>query len=428
MHTTIQKLARRVFTISSTHEENVKSWDDPALLHCTVFGASHNIKRDKEHKRNDMLDAEFDQLILRDEELPACIIGVFRELELLQDLGISEDALDRLVRATAARYQLQPYHNFRHAFDVFQAAYLLLVRSGQVKFASKVEQFTLLVTALLHDVGHVGLTNGFHEKGNTAAYSWPYSLLSKTHPELDDEEQQNNESMHIFAARELLFGQDGLISAHDKDLRETVDTTMVALIRASDTLTLSAFLSSVDARIGELSGPLGRSNDPADRLKVLSLIIRLADIYHPMRPFYLHKMWAVSIAQEFALQGKVEQELGQETSPMTDTSTYVSSLGKSTIGFIDFLVAPLLQRALQAMPELPTDLASSLGSSRLKWSTYDLMVRSRKTSNEDMKALGASENNKAGKQKDAEPAEMQGKTPVECPQDGLCAVSMYQTL
>ena len=132
---------------------NVKSWDDPALLHCTVYSAYHSstIKTDRAHKRNDMLDAEFDQLILRDEELPACIIGVFIELELLQDLGISEDAMDRLVRATAARYQLQPYHNFRHAFDVFQAAYLLLVRSGQVKIASKVEQFTLLVTALLHD-------------------------------------------------------------------------------------------------------------------------------------------------------------------------------------------------------------------------------------------------------------------------------------
>jgi hypothetical protein len=124
------------------------------LLHCVssttdeLYGTG--ICTD-ERKRVDMLDTEFDQLLLRDEELPHCVIGVFTKLDLLQGLSISEEALFRMVRVTMARYQLQPYHNFRHAFDVFQASFLLLVRSGQDKIASKMEMGILLLTALLHD-------------------------------------------------------------------------------------------------------------------------------------------------------------------------------------------------------------------------------------------------------------------------------------
>jgi hypothetical protein len=114
--------------------------------------------------------------------------------------------------------------------------------------------------------------------------------------------------------------------------------------------------------------------------QVLSLLLRVADVFHPMRPFHLHKRWAMSIAHEFALQGKVEEQLGQATSPLTNTDTYVSSLGGSTIGFMDFLVIPLVKRLEQALPPFPKKYICTLELNKLKWRTYDNMVCSRRSS------------------------------------------------
>eukprot|EP00959_Pyramimonas_sp_CCMP1952_P050975 1064675-Pyramimonas_sp.AAC.1 len=56
-----------------------------------------------------------------------------------------------MVQTGMLLYHNQPYHNFRHAFDVFQATNVLLHRTGLVEVASAVEIFSLLVAALLHD-------------------------------------------------------------------------------------------------------------------------------------------------------------------------------------------------------------------------------------------------------------------------------------
>ena len=111
---------------------------------------------------------------------------------------------------------------------------------------------------------------------------------------------------------------------------------------------------------------------------MLSLILRTADVFHPLRPFHIHKLWAMSIAQEFALQGKMEEELGQETTPLTDTHTYVSTLGASTTEFIDFVVIPLTQRLRRAFPELPSGFADALDAAKVKWRSYDGIVDSRR--------------------------------------------------
>jgi len=181
--------------------------------------------------------------------------------------------------------------------------------------------------------------------------------------------------MHIRSARELLFGPDGLIQ--DAHLRKAVDARMEALIRGTDILTQSSFLSAVDTRLSEISDRMDSSGDPDDRCMVLSLLLQMADVFHPLRPFHIHKRWAMSIAQEFALQGKMEEELGQETTPLTNTHTYVSTLGASTTGFIDFVVIPLTQRLQRAFPELPSDFAGALEAAKVKWRSYDGIVVSR---------------------------------------------------
>ena len=93
----------------------------------------------------------FDQRILRREELASYAVDMFQNLSVLEALGISQLDMLNMVQTTEKRYHDNPYHNFRHAFDVLQAMYHLLHETGLAFTATKVELFALMATALLHD-------------------------------------------------------------------------------------------------------------------------------------------------------------------------------------------------------------------------------------------------------------------------------------
>ena len=111
---------------------------------------------------------------------------------------------------------------------------------------------------------------------------------------------------------------------------------------------------------------------------MLCLIMRCADIFHPLRPFNLHMKWALAIAKEFTSQGNMEIARGFKSSAMMDPSTYVSSLGKSTADFIDFLVIPLYSCFVKVFPNPRTDnFIERLKATQKRWYSYDRMRQER---------------------------------------------------
>eukprot|EP00976_Prorocentrum_cordatum_P108358 1194827-Prorocentrum_minimum.AAC.1 len=99
----------------------------------------------------DINSEDFNQFILRDTELVPAVVGVFESLGLCQRTGVTTAKISKMVQTGMLLYHNQPYHNFRHAFDVFQATNVLLRRTGLIEVASDVEIFSMLVAALLHD-------------------------------------------------------------------------------------------------------------------------------------------------------------------------------------------------------------------------------------------------------------------------------------
>ena len=63
--------------------------------------------------------------------------------------------------AIASRYLDNPYHNYKHGCDVCHTVYRLVRVSGLEAVCSGVEFFSLLVAAVAHDVGHLGVNNAF---------------------------------------------------------------------------------------------------------------------------------------------------------------------------------------------------------------------------------------------------------------------------
>merc|ERR1719336_3477274 len=65
------------------------------------------------------------------------------------------------VLAIAAQYFLVPYHNWHHALDVFFFTFYTVMQGQASRFFNWQDIFSLLISALAHDVGHFGVNNGF---------------------------------------------------------------------------------------------------------------------------------------------------------------------------------------------------------------------------------------------------------------------------
>lgn len=67
-----------------------------------------------------------------------------------------------------------------------------------------------------------------------------------------------------------------------------------------------------------------------ERTKVFNLLLHIADISHPGKPWYLHKLWSEQLAEEFYRQGDEEKSLGQSPSPLCDRNN--TKLPESQLG------------------------------------------------------------------------------------------------
>eukprot|EP00195_Chlamydomonas_chlamydogama_P016231 CAMPEP_0202895694 /NCGR_PEP_ID=MMETSP1392-20130828/4846_1 /ASSEMBLY_ACC=CAM_ASM_000868 /TAXON_ID=225041 /ORGANISM="Chlamydomonas chlamydogama, Strain SAG 11-48b" /LENGTH=1234 /DNA_ID=CAMNT_0049580803 /DNA_START=259 /DNA_END=3963 /DNA_ORIENTATION=- len=82
--------------------------------------------------------------------------GLFREFR------INPVVMARFVREVERGYLDNPYHNSMHAADVLQSMHVLLHRGGLVPgYARPVEVFACYLAAMVHDYGHIGVTNDF---------------------------------------------------------------------------------------------------------------------------------------------------------------------------------------------------------------------------------------------------------------------------
>ena len=115
-------------------------------------------------------------------------------------------------------------------------------------------------------------------------------------------------------------------------------------------------------------------------LQLLCLILRCADIFHPLRPFHLHQKWALGIAEEFSQQGLMEAAKGLQSKPMMEQRTY-AGLRQSTIDFIDCLVVPLFTTFAAVFPSSEaTKNMQQLNSTKVRWLSYDRHMRERAAS------------------------------------------------
>jgi len=90
--------------------------------------------------------------------------------------------------------------------------------------------------------------------------------------------------------------------------------------------------------------------DDKNRLFVMELLLHCSDISNPFKPFKLCSKWADLVIEEFCQQGDKEKSMGLEVSPMCDRAAV--SLCNMQMGFIEFVVAPLIIAVVNIFPTL----------------------------------------------------------------------------
>merc|ERR1712060_207907 len=80
-------------------------------------------------------------------------------------------------------------------------------------------------------------------------------------------------------------------------------------------------------------------------------MLHMSDISNSMKPFRICRIWANQVLEEFFLQGDEEKKAGIPVQALNDREKVNRPF--SQVGFIEFLVSPLLFAVIKVLP--PTE-------------------------------------------------------------------------
>lgn len=293
---------------------------------------------------------EFDVLNYDREELIQVVTYIFAVQNCFEDFQIPTGVFHSFVSEIASRYiDTNTYHNFKHGCDVLHTSYRLMLVPSLNSVFSRLEFFSLLVAALAHDVGHLGVNNVFLIKAKHEL-----ALLHNDRSPL--------ENMHCAVLYEVLSKNAsnifiGLTDVQWRDARKVILTTILGTDMSHHFEQISksqVFLEVNGDDIKQFcSGAkdnIDSLNEEPNRLFVLELVLHCSDISNPFKPFKICARWADLVVEEFSQQGDREKREGMEVSPMMDRE--LINLCNMQMGFIEFVVTPLINSFVNIFPTL----------------------------------------------------------------------------
>lgn len=250
------------------------------------------------------------------------------------------------------------FHNWVHAVDVLFSLVHLYRACGAEDFLGPNERFALVIAALGHDMGHAGFNNAYlietqHELA--VRYNDQSPLENMSTAKLF--ELTREKGMNIFS--DLDEGQyremrSVIIEAIlHTDYRH--HNTMVKEIQNLYDMNVDLFVTAEEQYDEELCSfpskevaDFMREGDVKKQLRMV--LVHLADVSNPMKPWPLEELWAHLLIEEMLHQGDIEKERGLPVGPLNDRDRL--NRPYSQIGFIEFFVSPLLLGLACMMPPL----------------------------------------------------------------------------
>eukprot|EP01112_Ceratiomyxa_fruticulosa_P008300 TRINITY_DN214_c0_g1_i1.p1 TRINITY_DN214_c0_g1~~TRINITY_DN214_c0_g1_i1.p1 ORF type:complete len:745 (+),score=137.62 TRINITY_DN214_c0_g1_i1:217-2451(+) len=275
--------------------------------------------------------------------------------DILKKFSVDEGRLRRFLNVMESGYDNRnPYHNSIHASDVLQTLAYFIFKGGLAQYLTELDILAALIAAIIHDYEHPGLNNAYHinTQSELAVRYNDRSIL---------------ENYHCAQAYELLARDEnnifsGLTDAQKKEVRESVISMVLATDMAQHFDILGKFKS-------KMAGNGFDPKDRKDRLLLLQLAVKCADISNPTKAPYLCNRWASCVMEEFYRQGDEERRQGMPISSFMDRTKPAEA--KCQVGFIDFIVGPLYEVWVNFLPDMGLCL-QNLEANRTSWKKKNL--------------------------------------------------------
>lgn len=244
-----------------------------------------------------------------------------------------EKELLSYIYAISKNYRANSFHNFTHAVTVLHCSSILLNDLGS-NLISPMNKFGLMLSALVHDVNHPGHTNGFEN-------------ITRSRLSILYEGKSVLERHHIAVSFFLMESPHSyLAGAFDRSVLLELKCLMKKCILATDMAQHTALVQAVDSKIS-----IGIDYSSRDDQHLLcTLFVHAADLFNPVRPFKLAKIWATRISDEFNLQAKKETELGFPLQAHMVTNSDFG-LAKNELFFSSTFVLPMWINLSTLYPE-----------------------------------------------------------------------------
>lgn len=212
---------------------------------------------------------------------------------------------------------IHPYHNINHLYEVLQITTMLIELMPESRFTPS-EKTLIQITALFHDYKHFGKLNKNWDDIDKLSYisgESDSSTLSMVEKSLDSHTgiqctSSYNEYMHFSKAISVIL-------QYKKHMFN--DLSQVYIKELIKTLILSTNLEAHDSYVEEIKTNHTKIND-------MILVIKLADISHPLRSFHVHLYWVYKVTVE-------------TNNSQVPTLNYVAN---DTLYFINTFVKPLV--------------------------------------------------------------------------------------
>ena len=212
------------------------------------------------------------------------IIKIFSKYNIKIPLEFIQDVFDN--------YENLPFHNIVHAFEVFNMTHKLInIVQKKLKIFDKCDITALLISALCHDINHKGKTNIILK---TESYSGIDKLFtidenipksrSNSYDNIQDIESQEsfNEKIHIKNTLFIVkFYKNKLFPK--KTPWDKIEQLITSFILCTDLALHNKYISQFNIN---------------NKYSLGNLIIKLADISHPLQEFRIHSYWTLKIKEE----------------------------------------------------------------------------------------------------------------------------------
>lgn len=285
---------------------------------------------------------------------------------LLFRYQMEEAALVKWIGAIEEQYNKLDFHSWAHAFDVFQFIYASLTVGGGDQYFHFQDIMALLLGALAHDVGHMGLSNNFlmATQDKLATMYNDKSPLEAMHASIFFQTLQRP-GLNFLSA----MSPENFRSFRAKVIGSILATDMIQHFKLVDRLSMRVMQAKQDNP--PIVTKKGEDADDAmqcegDVKLLVQAFMHMADQAHCVKPFYIHKHIVVLFEEEFFKQGDEERKLGMPISPLMDRSRH--SAASSQTFHLSKVVLPFLTPWVYFLLKERADLLlQNLEANRARW-------------------------------------------------------------